>query len=201
MARNMIDANTKVFGRFAEVAKAALSPELIAARRAIATDKESKRWLKNVEVFSTPQLSLGLNSKFAIASLDGEKFILSIGVDVESPPADFEPVPINAGAFTAFVAELDVGFIRAPDLVERLREYVFYPPSEEIETIDVEVVRSFFVPLQLFRIHNSSPLVCDSAGPYRAALVAVLGAPSIVGLPWASVTLERLNAMARKRPI
>ncbi|MGK8889881.1 hypothetical protein [Burkholderia gladioli] len=197
MSRNMIEANTKIFSRLAEAAREMLSQELIDVKRAVATDAEGKRWLKNVEISSNPLLSVGLNSRFAIGSLDGERYLLSIGIAIESPPADFELIEINSGAFTAFVAEMDVGFIRTRDFAEKIREYVFYPTSESVEKIDVEVIRPFFAPLQLFRVHRDSPLNCDRVSPYRTALAAVLGAPSVVGLPWSGATLERLDAMAR----
>lgn len=197
MARNMIEANAKLFSRLADVARGVLSQELIDVKRAIATDAEGKRWLKDVEIVTNSLLSVGLSSRFAICSIDGEKYLLSVGIEIESPPDDFESVEINSGAFTAFVSEMDVGFIRSADFVEKLREYVFYPTSDAVERIDVDVMRPFFEPLQLFRVHRDSPLSCDRVSPYRTSLAAVLGAPSIVGLPWAEASLERLDAMAR----
>ncbi|RQM43992.1 hypothetical protein EHZ19_31175 [Paraburkholderia bannensis] len=193
----MIETNTQVFARLAEVASSALSPELISQKRAIATNDHEKKWLKNAEIFGSSYMSFGVNSSFSIVVFGRENYILSIGVSIENPPPDFEVTPVNAGIFTAIVSDLSVGFIISTDIVERLVEYVFYPTSDAVERIDVDVIRPFFLPLQLFRIHPESPLNCDRSSSFRISLAAVLGTPSLISLPWPQTALERINGMVR----
>jgi len=70
--------------------------------------------------------------------------LIAVGVDVLEPCAEFEPVDLNAGMFTAIIHEIDVPILRTANLAERLLEYVFYPVEDDCELIDLNVVVPFF---------------------------------------------------------
>jgi len=197
MARNMIEANTRVFALLAGIASRALPQELVAAKRAIGTNSIEKRWLQHAALSYSSHILFGINSRFALVEFEGVKYFLSIGVTIENPPTDFDPEPVNAGIFTAAISELGIRPVKTSDIVDRLVEYVFYPPSVRVELIGVDVIRPFFPALQLFRIHPESPLNCDAKSIFRISMAAVLGAPSIITLPWSEAALERVNGMVR----
>lgn len=197
MPRNMIDANAGLFYKLAVAGGDLISQDLREQKRAIRTNPTEKGWLKGLDVRSPSHLILDSVSRFALGEYGGCFYLIAVGVDVVNPPAELEPVELNAGMFTAIAHEINVPFVRTADLAERLLEYVFYPVEKECELIDVEVVASFFQKICVFRVDPESAVASDIKFGLRAAIAAVLGAPAARSLEWPSTAIDRFNFMVR----
>jgi hypothetical protein len=197
MPRNMIEANQRLFGRLADAGGQLLSSELRLQKRAVQTDADEKQWLRQLKVWTSGHLLLGGASKIAMGDFNGDLYLIAIGLQIVDPPAELERVEVNAGIFTATVSELEVGIIPSSDVSTRLLEYVFYPVENGIELLDIEVIRPFFQPIEIYRVDRASALAIDPEFGLRAATAAVLCSPSARSLVWPQSSLDRLRFMVR----
>jgi hypothetical protein len=193
----MIAANAALFARLAGAVGDLVATEVLQQKRAIQTSTSDKRWLQHLAIRASTHLHLSSSARFAIGEMEGQVYLIAIGVDIINLPAELEPIEINAGAFTAIVSELGVAIRQLPDLQERLREYVFYPVTGPHELISVDVVRPLFQSFNLFKIDAASALSLDKELGLRAAIAALLGAPSSLAIAWPDTMVERLNYMIR----
>lgn len=193
----MIDANVGLFARLATAGGDIISAELRGQKRAIRTDDFEKAWLKGLELRSSNHLLLDAASRFALGEYDGSLYLIGVGVDIIQPPSELQPVPVNAGIFTAIAHELCVPIIPIPNLAERLLEYVFYPVEGEYELIDLEVVASFFQKISLYVVEPTSAIAEDYEFGLRPAIAAIIGAPSVRPLAWRATALDRFAFMVR----
>lgn len=70
-------------------------------KRAIRTNDIEKAWLRGLNVRSSSHLILDAASRFALGEYENELFLIAVGVEVDEPPAELQPVALNAGMFTA----------------------------------------------------------------------------------------------------
>lgn len=195
MSRNMIAANTRIFSRLAS-SVGELDVVVASKPRAIRTDPSDKKWLKDVEFKSSKHLSFGSGNRFSIAHFDGDTYLVTIGVKIKKIPAGVERVVPSPGLITAAIADLTVSLISVSDLRERLLEYVFFPSTDAREFYEAELIASFFLPIDVFRIEKDSALLCDDAAECRIGLVAALCAPDLIALPWPEESLALFQSMA-----
>ncbi|MDX9943172.1 MAG: hypothetical protein RBS35_00125 [Azonexus sp.] len=193
----MIEANQKLFARLADAVGDLVSSQVLQQKRAVQTDRDGKRWLQHLDIRSSSHLLLSSTSSLALGEYEGDHYLVAVGLEVTTPPAEFECIPVNSGMFTAIVSELQVPLLRSMDLAQQLHEYVFYPLEGEVGLIDVEIVRRFFESIDVFRIDPTSGLVFDREFGLRAAIAAILGAPKARPLEWPATSLERLSYMIR----
>ena len=197
MPRNMIKANARLFAKLAAAGGELISADLRAQKRAIRTNEIEKDWLQKLSLRSPAHLFLDSASRFALGEYEGNLYLIAVGVDVLEPCAEFEPVDLNAGMFTAIIHEIDVPILRTVNLAERLLEYVFYPVEDDCELIDMNVVVPFFQKITLYRVVPASALALDSEFGLRPAIMAVLGAPAARPLEWPGTALDRFSFMVR----
>ena len=197
MPRNMIESNSGLFARLAVAAGDSITAEVRNQRRAVRTNNIEKDWLQRMTLTTSPHLRLDATSRFAMARFVDDLYLVAIAVEIDEPPAELERIALNAGMFTAIVCDLDVPIVRSSDLPGRLLEYVFYPVEQGVELIDMEIVAPFFQRIELFRIEPGSAMAADSELGIRAAIAAVLRAPSMRPLDWSSDALDRFGYMAR----
>lgn len=197
MPRNMIEANAGLFAKLASAGGELISAELRAQKRAIRTDDVEKGWLQRLTLRSSTHLLLDSASQFALGEFEGDFYLIAVGVEVVEPLPDLQLVGLNAGMFTAIAYQLDVPILRTADLAERLLEYVFYPAEDTCELIDVGVVAPFFQKVNLYLVDPTSAIALDSEFGLRAAIAAVLGAPSARPLAWPETALDRFRYMVR----
>lgn len=198
MPRNMIEANRKLFARLADAVGDLVPSLVLQQKRAVRTDRNEKQWLQRLSLRSSSHLLLGSMSSLALGEYENDYYLIAIGIDVTTPPMEFERVPVNSGIFTAIVSELEVPLVRSMDLAQELREYVFYPlETDDVGLLDLQVVSRFFESIDVFRIDPTSGLAIDKEFGLRAAIAAILGAPEARPLDWPASSLERLNYMIR----
>lgn len=193
----MIEANQKLFARLAEAVGDLVSSQVLQQKRAVQTDRNGKRWLQHFDLRSSSHLLLSSTSSLALGEYGGDYYLITVGLEVTTPPAEFERVSVNSGMFTAIVSELEVPLLRSVDLAQQLHEYVFYPLEGEVGLLDIEVVKRFFESIDVFRIEPASGLALDKEFGLRAAIAAILGAPKARPLEWPATSLERLSYMIR----
>ncbi len=193
----MIEANVGLFARLAVAGGDLITADLRGQKRAIRTDDFEKGWLRELKLRSSTHLLLDAASRFALGEYDGSLYLIAVSVDVVEPPAELQPVALNAGMFTAIVHELCVPILRTPNLAERLLEYVFYPVEGNCELIELEVVASFFHKINLYLVEPTSAIADDSEFGLRAAVAAIIGAPRARPLAWRATALERFGFMVR----
>lgn len=197
MPRNMIKANAGLFARLAVAAGELISAEVRAQKRAIRTNDIEKSWLRGLSVRSSSHLLLDAASRFAIGEYENDMFLIAVGVEVDEPPAELQPVALNAGMFTAIAHELEVPILRTANLAEQLLEYVFYPVGDDCELIDLDVVTPFFQRISVYRVEPTSAIAMDREFGFRAAVAATIRAPRSRPLPWPTTALDRFSHMAR----
>jgi hypothetical protein len=198
MSRKMIDANKKLFATLGAEVSDLVHENVRQQKRAIQTNVDEKRWLKEFSFRSPPHLALGPQSRFILGDYMNELYLITIGVDIPSPPDDLKPIQLNSGIFTAIVSDLSIPLIKNPELPQLLCEYIFYPVEEgETELLTMSVVSPFFESFSVFKVDPESALALDAEHGLRAALVATLCSPRSVPLDWPQSSLDRLGYMAR----
>jgi hypothetical protein len=193
----MITANQDVFRLLAAAAGNDVSAERTSEARAISTNADDKNWLKHLKIVSSPDLVIDSTSQFAIAALDDYLYLICVAVDVVAPPPELKPIELNAGIFTAIIHELDIPIIRQRALDQSLREYVFYPTDSPCEMFEWTLISQYFPEIRVFRISPDSAISQDPQNGLRAAIAAVIGAPSSRPMNWCETSLDRLSVMIR----
>lgn len=193
----MIDANVGLFAKLGAAGGELISSDLLHQKRAIRTDNVEKDWLKSLTIRSSTHLFLDSTSRFALGEYEGNLYLIAVGVEVLDPPAELQPVALNAGMFTAIACELDIPILRTADLAERLLEYVFYPVENNYELIDFDIVAPFFQKVKLYLVEPGSAIALDSNFGLRAAIAAILAAPEARPLEWSTTALDRFRFMVR----
>jgi len=193
----MIEANAGLFAGLAAAGGELISADLRRQKRAIRTDDLEKRWLRGLSLRSSTHLLLDAASRFALGVYEDGLYLIAVGVNVLEPPAELQPIELNAGMFTAIAHELSVPIVLTENLAERLLEYVFYPVEKDCELIELEVVAPFYQRVSLYRVDPSSAIAGDSEFGLRAAIAAIIGAPRSRPLGWRTAALERFGFMVR----
>lgn len=193
----MIAANERVFARLTDVVGDLIPSEILRQKRAVRTNSAEKRWLQHLVLRTSSHLLFGPNSKFALGEYDGDFYLIAIGLEGLVPPIELERVDVNSGMFTAIVSELDVPVLRSMDIVQQLQEYIFYPVQQNVELLDMDLVKSFFQRIDVFRVDATSGLALDKELGLRVTIAAVIETPEARPLEWPNGFLEKLSYMVR----
>src|SRR5437899_10052539 len=131
MSRNMIRSNQKVFLRLVDWAqKSERAIDHLNDVRWIETNDEDKQWLQDLDVGDVRTFSP--RARTARLSFDGRNFFAAVGfAEKTQPDSILESIELNAGLFTALIAELDVPIREDVDPLAVINEIL--PQYERVE--------------------------------------------------------------------
>lgn len=142
-SRNMIAANTAVFGILDEYYLSQGSPISNAGNpRWIATNRSGRRFLINSALVA--KLSFSQSVKLARFDLDNRAYFITSGIDVPSAPSGLQEEDLDGGILTAFLSELKIGPVASPAQIRQVVEVADKTSTPDYEGHDVWMVAGLY---------------------------------------------------------
>lgn len=167
MSRNMIEANQYIFARLKEFIDQQDDDrefQYYGAEypRCIETNKEDKKWLKNLEIIVKKEISSRI--RFAFFKYENSFYFVSVGIfsnDVNSDileEYDRDNLGIP-GIITALIYELKIGVNKDSNFLLIYND-IFYPiEPKKIEKYNCDIVSKFFEPIKIYRMADDCALI------------------------------------------
>jgi hypothetical protein len=194
MSRNMINANKAAFNSFSE---RIVRRDAGAAARWIITNGTDKLWLKNVELLDEFRFDSG--NSIIQCRFENLMYYVLVGFSIDEleDDAPLKFAELNAGLFTALLAEKD---IILPDLDEiEIVEQALIPVGDDYKGQNWEDLRGLCKSLTLLVALSDTPLANYDgveSSLQRAALIGVTHASTLRSLPYSAQSLKKCSALA-----
>lgn len=203
MARKMISINKELFIKLKQFLPREIPAEIPPVSRWVETTFSEKKWLREVKFETDTDLKFGDQKSLALAFLESEIYLISVGLELDLPQDDFDSLPVNAGLFCAALSDLNIEPVGGDNVGLDLLENIFRPAEAGASGISysLQAVAVFFPKVSFFRINSESPLLKPEANLFQIALFAVTKCPHLITLNWTSIGLENARALcAAQKP-
>lgn len=155
----MIESNKRVFLRLTDCAqKGDRIVDNIDKVRWIRTNEEERAWLQNLELGEVRTLSPRVRT--VCFSYAGKNFFAAVGfVESTEPESALRPFEMNAGLFTALIAELGVPVREGADPLTVINEILpQFQGTEEYAGHNFTSIAPFFEPVFVYEVRADSPI-------------------------------------------
>ena len=193
MARKMTIANEALFKKLTAV----LPQELQHSQREIShwiqSSNEEKNWLKNAKIEKDDHFDFDKINKIAIASLNGDQYLICSGLQPNLPSEDFEYYPLNSGIFIATIVDLDIQPLIREDTHFELAENIFIPILDYVTTgieHSLTSIEKYFPKISLYKIPQKSPFRKLTPALARIGLFVTTKCRELHHLNWSEAGLE-----------
>jgi hypothetical protein len=152
-SRNMIDANTAVFGSLDQFCRSRGEPLSNAGKpRWIRTDHTGRAFLRYATI--AERLSFSASVKIARFDLYSRAFFVTIGLDLPAPPDIFQAEHLDGGRLTAVLSELKSMPAALPSQIRDVVEVDDGESNEAYDGHDHQLLSTLYPKIQIFSIQG-----------------------------------------------